>query len=1017
MPVRFILVATAVFLVGSAINADEVDFNRDVRPILSDACFTCHGPDSGQRQADLRLDLQKDLFRTVDGISIVDSKTPSNSEILKRITSTDPDVVMPPPDGGRQLTAKEKSTIDTWVKNGAPWKGHWAYIPPQKPDVPAASVSPTGNDIDRFINHSLNSRDVKALKQADATPLIRRLSFDLTGLPPSADDVAKFRSNPSPESWAKFIDQQLASYQYAERMTAFWLDLVRYADTNGIHGDNHRDVWMYRDYVIKAFHGNMPFDRFTTEQLAGDLLPNATDEQKVASGYNRLLMTTREGGAQAKEYLAKYSADRVRNASTVWMGATIGCCECHDHKFDPYSIKDFYKFAAFFADIQDVAVGTQPQVKMPSRDQKQKLAKLDIQLAELRSLLDTQTPELDAALDAWAVAAQAKRKSSQKAWQHATVVDMKSKNGQTLKLLEGRQILTAGQSPKHETYRLALALNAGSLTGVRLETFADISFAKKSLSRPPGNGNFVLSGIGISLIRNVDGVERNVEIADAVASFEQKHWPVKNALDGDKKTGWAVDGHVAAKSPIAIFRFKTPLKTVEGDRLIVDLQQNAVDYHNIGRFRLSTTTTASPGLSDDASGIPPEHLAGIDAWPSADTKAQTALGKYFRTITPLLADSRAELAKVTALRTALDKQIPETLITRTQTPREIKVLARGDWMDESGEAVAPAVPHFLTQVKTTTTASRLELADWLTSHDNPLVARVFVNRLWKLFFGKGIVKSADDFGSQGSWPTHPELLDWLSIEFRDSGWDVQHVIRLIVTSDAYRRTSVATPELQELDPFNNLLARQSRFRLDAEFIRDNALSVSGLLVNKIGGRSVKPYQPEGYWAHLNFPKRAWKAEAGEDQYRRGLYTYWCRTFLHPAMRSFDAPSREECTVDRPRSNNSLQALVLLNDPSFVEAARGLALRTINEGGTSIESRLNFVYQVCLSRDPRPNELKLLSELAAEQLAEFKTVPDDARDFLKVGQSGTTAPSDSVELAAWTAVARVILNLHEIITRT
>lgn len=1017
MSLRLLVFAAFGLLVCVSAVADEVDFNRDVRPILSDACFACHGPDSGHRQADLRLDTQQDLFRTVDGVSIVDQNTPDNSEILKRIYSTDPDVVMPPPDGGRILTAQEKATIDQWVKGGAQWKGHWAYIPPARPQVPAVDVGPTGNDIDRFVQAELNKRNVSPVAKADPTTLIRRLSLDLTGLPPSPSSVAAFRNDSSAKQWTAYVDELLASPHYAERMTAFWLDLVRYADTNGIHGDNHRDVWMYRDWVINAFHRNMPFDQFTTEQLAGDLLPNATDEQKIASGYNRLLMTTREGGAQPKEYLAKYSADRVRNASTVWMGATIGCCECHDHKFDPYSIKDFYQFAAFFADIQDVPVGVQPQVKMPSRDQKQQLETFDNQLAQLQSKLDTQTPELDAALNAWALEAQSKRRSTLFVWQPAAVVDMKSAHGQTLKLTDDGHILTAGTNPKHDTYRIILAPEAAILTGLRLETFADNSFTKKSLSRPPGNGNFVLSGISITLVSNSDGAETSVDLSDALASFEQPSWPVKNALDNQDATGWAVDGHVKAKSPVAVFRFKTAATVAQGDRLIVDLHHNAVDYHNIGRFRLSTSSVATPGLGDDATGIPPEHFATIDSWPSADEKQQAALQIHFRSITPLLADTRSQLESTTAARSAFEKQIPETLVTRTQPPREIKVLARGDWMDESGEAVAPAVPHFLTQVESGDRATRLELAEWFTDKQNPLVARVFVNRLWKLFFGKGIVKSADDFGSQGSWPTHPKLLDWLAIEFQESGWDVQHIIRLIVASDAYQRTSVTPAELKERDPFNNLVARQSRFRLDAEFIRDNALAVSGLLIDKVGGRSVKPYQPEGYWAHLNFPKRAWKADTGEDQYRRGLYTYWCRTFLHPAMRSFDAPSREECTVDRPRSNNSLQALVLLNDPSFVEAARGLAIRAISEGGDSAASRIQFLYQVCLSRDAKEDELSVLSELAKQQTAEFQATPANATAFLKVGQSSDETSSDEVELAAWTAVARVVLNLHEVITRT
>lgn len=996
----------------------EVDFNRDVRPILSDACFTCHGPDSGHREADLRLDQQDGLFLSLDGTTVVDPASPQNSELLKRIMSHDADVIMPPPGSVRKLTDVEKATIERWIQQGAKWKGHWAYIIAEKPTVPQSESDAAANVIDRFVSKGLSTRQLAPLGSADPATLVRRLCFDLTGLPPTPQQVASFTAAPTQENWQLLIEELLASQRYAERMTAFWLDLVRYADTNGIHGDNHREVWMYRDWVIDAFHRNMPFDQFTVEQLAGDLLPDATDSQKIASGYNRLLMTTREGGAQAKEYLAKYSADRVRNASTVWLGASMGCCECHDHKFDPYSIQDFYQFAAFFADIQDVPVGVQPSVKMPSPEQKQQLSELDGKLAELQKRLDTQTPELDAALETWASELHERSQKMQGAWHVPKVVDMKSSGSQTMKLQKNGAVITSGDNPKHDTYRLSIAPPAGPVTAIRLETLANNKFARKSLSRPPGNGNFVLSQVNVFHVVDADKTQHAVAIKDAVASYEQPSWPVANALDGKPDTGWAVDGHNdPLKQPVAAFRFVEAVNLAEGDRLIVELQQTSVDFHNIGQFRLATTQLDSPELNDTSLGVPAELLASISAWPNLPDGDREKLAAHFRTVTPALEDVRQQHASTTKARAKLDGQIPETLITRTQPPREIRVLARGDWMDDSGTLVEPAVPHFMTQLATKQRASRLELANWLVADTNPVVARVFVNRLWQMMFGRGIVKSADDFGSQGSWPTHPELLDWLSVEFRESGWNVQHIIKLIASSDTYRRSSVATPELMEADPFNNWLARQSRFRLDAEFIRDNALAVSGLLVEKVGGKSVKPYQPAGYWDHLNFPKRTWQADSGDDQYRRGLYTYWCRTFLHPAMRSFDAPSREECAVDRPRSNNSLQALVLLNDPSFVEAARNLATLALQSGGETADQRIEFLYQRCLSRAPRENEVAVLKQLLADQAKQFQAAPEQMDQFLSVGQSVPTSEFDKTDVAAWTAVSRVILNLHEVITRS
>ncbi|MCR9201589.1 MAG: PSD1 and planctomycete cytochrome C domain-containing protein [Planctomycetaceae bacterium] len=1010
--VVFLVLATAT----ASAQQSDVDFNRDIRPILSDACFTCHGPDAGQRQADLRLDLQEGLFRSLDGTTIIEPGDPDGSELLSRITSHNEDIVMPPPDGGRRVTAAEIERIREWIAAGAKWKGHWAYVPPVRPAVPPATDAASGNEIDRFIQRQLSQKNVTALPAADPVTLARRLAFDLTGLPPSRAQVQQLVANNTAEGRARLVDELLNSDAYAERMTAFWLDQVRYADTNGIHGDNHREVWMYRDWVINAFRSNMPFDQFTTEQLAGDLLPAPTDSQRIASGYNRLLMTTREGGAQAKEYLAKYSADRVRNASTVWLGATMGCCECHDHKFDPYSIKDFYQFAAFFADIQDVAVGTQPSVEMPSSQQKQRRAELNAALASHQKLLNTQTPELDQALETWAKNQQALFAELDAQWQAVRVVDMKSQNGQTLSLGDDGQISTSGPHPKFDTYRIVLAPALERLTAVRLQALTDAAFTRKSLSRPPGNGNFVLSKIRLTLLRS-DGTQQPLAVSKAVASFEQKDWQVAKVLNDDQTNGWAVDGHVAAKSPEAIFQLAAAVPLADGDRVMVDLEHNAVEYHNIGRFILSVSAQENADFLKNMVSVPANLHDAVRQWPEVAADLKSKVAAHFRSTTPLLADARTQLAATNKSLEELKKQIPQTLVTRTVKPRTIKVLARGDWMDDSGEVVEPAVPHFLPQVNSADRLSRLQLARWFVDHDNPLVARVFVNRLWKLMFGKGIVKSADDFGSQGSWPTHPELLDWLAVEFRDSGWDVQHVIRLIAASDAYARTSSVTPELLERDPFNDLLARQSRYRLDAEFIRDNALAVSGLLVDKVGGRSVKPYQPAGYWAHLNFPKRAWAPEKGEDQYRRGVYTYWCRTFLHPAMRSFDAPSREECTVDRPRSNNSLQALVLLNDPSFVEAARVLAERTIQEGGDSSPQRLDWLFRTCLSRAPRAAELDVMVHVVAEQKAAFQKSPTDAEALLKIGQRPPTASVDKVELAAWTAVCRVILNLHEVVTRS
>ena len=795
LPRLFVVTVLQVGLVSLVVEAQEpVNFNRDVRPILSEHCFACHGPDQCVREADLRLDTKGGLFAERDGYHIVKPKDADASELLVRVTSDDPTMVMPPPESNKRLSRRQVDILKRWVAEGAPWEGHWAYVTPVRPTVPAGKPAQA---IDSFITAQQQARGLKPSPEAGRTTLIRRLSFDLRGLPPSAKEVRAFLADDRPEAYSELVSRFLDSPAYGERMSQYWLDLVRYADTNGIHGDNHRNIWLYRDYVIRSFNENKPFDQFTIEQLAGDLLENPTDETRIASGYNRLLMTTREGGAQPKEYTAKYAADRVRNVSEVWLGTTMGCAECHDHKYDPVLTKDFYAMEAFFADVQETAVGQQAETAFPSTEQARKLKELDGEIAQTRSEIANRTPK----------------------------------------------------------------------------------------------------------------------------------FAVAEKPDGKTK---------------------------------------------------------------------PEDVRVL--------------------ATPELNPLRNQLKKLEAARKQVDQSIPRTLITTAVKPRTIRVLPRGNWLDDSGPVVTPAVPEFLPALKVDGHANRLDLAKWLVSEQNPLTARVYVNRLWKLFFGEGLVRTPGDLGSQGSWPTHPRLLDWLAVEFRESGWDVKHIVRLIVMSETYRQSSIASSQQREADPFNYWLARQSRWRLPAESIRDNALAVSGLLDETVGGPSVEPYQPAGYWSHLNFPRRTWQADTGNNQYRRGLYTYWCRTFLHPSMLAFDASTREECTVQRPRSNTPLQALVLLNDPTFVEAARALAAKILQNTGSTDEARIEAMVFHVLSRTPNPEEFKLVRDLVQQHRSQYAEEPTAVADLLAVGQFQHSDAVDSAELAAWTSVARAILNLNETITR-
>ena len=1005
--------------------APPVDFNRDVRPILSEACFQCHGPDKAKRKAGLRLDTKAGAFADSGGGPVIVPGMAEESELVARVTSDDPDEVMPPPESGKSLTPAQVATLRRWVEQGAEWKGHWAYIPPARPETPDVSAlarsAPAGfvrNDLDRFVLARLAEKGLAPSPEADRATLARRLVFDLTGLPPTAAEVDGFVNDPSPDAFETLVERTFASPHHGERLAAYWLDLVRYADTTGYHGDNHRDVSLYRDWVVDAFSRNKPFDAFTVEQLAGDLLPGATDPQRIASGYNKMLMTTREGGSQAKEYAAKYAADRVRNASTVWAGATLGCAECHDHKFDPFTTNDFYRFAAFFADIQEAAVGVQEQTRFPTPAQAARVKSLDSEIARLRKALDTPTPALAKDQEGWEKSA-----ADESAWTVLKPERAVSEAGATLAVRPDGSVFASGASPENDIYRLTFRAPGPYLSAIKIDLAPD----GKLPSLGPGrasNGNFVLNELELSAEDNRGA--RAVAWSGATATHAQGGFPVTSAVDGKADTGWAILGQTGRPNH-AVFEAKSdfgPCCDECGDvTLTLTLRFNHGDHHTLGRFRVSATDAHRPVR---AGGLP-SKVATVLAVPPNDRSddQKSELAAHFRSIAPNLQPARDALADAERNKSELEAAMPATVVTRAGTPRMTRILPRGDWLNETGPVVTPSVPAFLKASGTKVNepdgsnaprASRLDLARWVVSRDNPLTARVFVNRLWTLMFGQGIVATPDDFGSQGAWPTHPDLLDRLADEFVASGWDVRHVLRLIVTSGTYRQSSHASEELRQRDPYNQWLARQARFRLDAEAVRDNALAVSGLLVRQVGGPPARPYQPAGYWSHLNFPKREYQPDHGDGLYRRGLYTYWCRTFLHPSLLAFDAPTREECTVQRSRSNTPLQALVLLNDPTYVEAARALAERTLREGGADTPARVEWVYRTVLSRKPRPDEAVLLTSLLDKHRAEYQADRASASELIRTGERPAPADLDTTELAAWTSVARVLLNLHETITR-
>ena len=970
-------------LASSPLGADDapVDYNRQVRPILAANCYACHGPDAEHREAKLRLDVAEDALADRDGGAAIVAGSPQSSRLVQRITASDPDDVMPPRETGKSLTAEEVLILQRWIEQGAKFGKHWAFVPPKRSAPPPAPSNTAKNPIDHFILEGLRQKDLEPSALADRTTLTRRLHFDLIGLPPEPDDET-LAADDSEEAYTALVDRLLESPHHGERMALFWLDLVRFADTRGYHSDNPRNVSPYRDYVIRSFNENKRFDVFTIEQLAGDLLPDADIWQRVASCYNKLNQTTEEGGAQPKEYEAKNASDRVRNVSVVWLGATLGCAECHDHKFDPYGARDFYSLAAFFADIRENPISDRDAgVPVPSLEDEAALRELDERIATARAELENPPEplarELTEAQQRWEASQSKRRPPTLSAW-HAV--------GPFAAGDAGKAFSRAFGPEKQYLENPAVDLEAsfdegkfrwreeGAWTDGKVHTLSGANAATYLFRRIESPDD---STLGVSL-----GSDDGIQVWLNGTSLLSKNVARGVAPDQEKVT--------------------LPLRTGT-NYLLMKINNGGGGYG----FYFKP-------LDDGV----PAAVREVLAIPAAERTADQSLrlASFYRSISPLLEEQRKTLGQAEQSKAEREKSFPRCLVSVAAEPRKVRVLPRGNWLDESGEVVAPAIPQFFGTLDVgDRRATRLDLARWFVSEENPLTARVFVNRLWKLFFGRGLSSRLDDLGAMGEAPTHPELLDWLAIEFVESGWNVRHMIRLMLHSRTYRQSSVETQTLRRKDPYNRLLARQSRWRLDAELVRDNALATSDLLSRRVGGPSVKPYQPGGYWTHLNFPKRRWVADTGDNAYRRGLYTWWQRSFLHPSLMAFDAPNREECTAERPRSNIPQQALVLLNDPTYVEAARVLASHALT-AGESTAQRIRWAFRRATSRPATDNEVEVLQRLYRAHHEDYAANPQAADELLAVGGSPAPSDVDRVELAATTSVMRAILNLHEVVTR-
>jgi len=1020
------------FLFCAVAMAAPVDFNRDIRPILSDNCFQCHGPDEKARMVGLRVDTKE------GALSAIVPGDPSASKLFQRITHSTKALRMPPVGSGRTLTERQLDFIKRWIAEGARWNTHWSYVPPQQPALPAVKLKTwPRNPIDHFVLARLEQEGLKPSPETDRVTLLRRVTLDLTGLPPTTGDVREFLSDKSPGAYERVVDRLLQSPRYGEKMAMLWLDLSRYADTHGYHIDSHRDMWPWRDWVIRSFNENKRFDAFLTEQLAGDLLPNATPEQKLATGFNRNHMINFEGGAIAEEYLNEYLVDRVETTSNVFMGMTMGCARCHDHKYDPISQRDFYRFYAFFNGVEEEGLdgrrgNAKPFLTVSSQGQIAEIESLEKDIKAATKQLAAK--DVDQAQQTW-----------EKTVEPAASVQSHLANG----LLAHYEF---DGSFADSSGRYLHARSAGNEPGfiggfvgkaVSLNVEDRLAFPARLLDfTKPFTLAFHIRPTHERTFRWFEKPDAGIEMSSEgsrYVPYYKRGAPVHLVLGGVKlKTREPV--LFAAWNHVTLMYLGSG--GAAGFRLFLNGKASALEV--LAEGKLPAMNGADPLAIRDLQGqlddlrfysrvLEPAEIDSLALHLPAARTVEIELAKRSRDEKDRLRayflahwaqepyrSQYAELKKMETLREFLANTVPTSMVmAEAEKPRDTFLLGRGDYRNKA-EKVSAAVPSALPPLPPGAPENRLGLSRWLTDPSHPLTARVTINRFWQTYFGNGIVKTSEDFGSQGEAPSHPELLDWLATEFIRSGWDVQAMQKMIVTSATYRQASKAPAELRERDPENRLLARMSRFRMPAEMVRDNALFTGGLLNQEIGGRSVFPYQPPALWDEMAFGReftaQRYVQSTGKDLYRRSMYTFWKRTVPPAALSTFDAPDREKCTSRRPVTNTPLQALVLWNDPTYVEAARNLAQRMLRESGPRIDDRISYAYREVVSRPPSKTELAVVKEFAGQQMAAYSSNREAALKLLRVGDSKFDSSLNPAELAAWTNVASMILNLDEAITK-
>lgn len=1007
----FALIGLASLSMVQAAEKGEVSFSRDIRPILAGHCFNCHGPDEASREADLRLD-------TEAGATVALVSDGAMAELLVRVMSDDADLVMPPPHVKKPLSEDQINLLSRWIDAGAPWGDHWAFEPLVKPSIPIVATTSDAprNPIDHFVQSKLAARGISPSPLASRETLIRRVTLDLTGLPPTVDEVDAFLNDPSHDAWDKVVDRLLSSPAYGERMAWAWLDAARYADSNGYQGDRERTMWPWRDWVIDAFNRNLPYDDFTVWQLAGDLIPDATFEQKLATGFCRNHMINGEGGRIAEENRVEYVMDMTETAGTVWLGLTMNCCRCHDHKFDPLTQRDYYRLSAFFNQTPVDGSGGNPQtppvLETPTDGQRQKLADIEQQLVAIKESIRQREQELAASQEVWEQETLAAAGDS--TWHVLTPIDATATH-QRLSAESDGTIFATGENPRNDTYTITCSSNLSMMTAIRLDALNHESHTQGGLARSD-SGNFVLTEIEMT-VQHPDATSTTpLKIASAEATFQQGGFTIDRAFDGNSNTGWAVyDGKPITRSHSALFRFAEPVVLAPGMKLTIVMGHNSAHAsHNVGRFRLSATALPEANLETGDNTL----IAILRTSPEDRTEEQR---------NQVIAARRAADSKYVALQkqqegykkslSELQNSVPKVMVMQDlPTPRKTWVLTRGVYSKPEQEVTA-GVPETLPPMPAGTEANRLALARWIVSNENPLTARVTANRFWQQFFGIGLVKTTEDFGVQGEIPLHQDLLDWLAADFRDHGWDVKRFIRQIVTSHTYRQSSRITQSHGlsfEDDPENRHLSRGPRFRLPSWMIRDQAIAASGMMVRDVGGSPVNGYQPTGVWEEATFGGKKYVQDRDDALYRRSLYTFW-RRIIAPTM-FFDNASRQTCTVKTYRTNTPLHSLLTLNDVTFVEAARCLAQQVLKEDRSNDQDRIDVVFRRLLSRTATEGEKKILLASIDRSRKEFQADPDAAIKLLAMGESKRSETLDVIDHAVWTSLALAVINLDEALSK-